>query len=144
MTARRRAAALPHVLLIEPDGLVRGTVASVCRELHLAQVHQAIRAADGERWLQTHRPSVVLLSLSEGDAALDLVARLREGAYAGVVPHTPVVAMARVAHAAMVLRLKELDVCRLLLQPFRLRDVIHALEQACLPAATAAPADAVN
>jgi hypothetical protein len=37
--------------------------------------------------------------------------------------------MAREGDAALVSRLKELDVRRLLLQPFRLRDVIHTLEQ---------------
>jgi hypothetical protein len=33
------------------------------------------------------------------------------------------------ADAELVVRLKELDVRRLLLQPFRLRDVVHTLEQ---------------
>ena len=32
---------LPRILLVEPDGLVRGTVASVCRDLQLADVVQA-------------------------------------------------------------------------------------------------------
>jgi DNA-binding NarL/FixJ family response regulator len=120
--------ALRRVLLIEPDGLVRGTVASVCRELQLARVRQEISVAAGEQWLKSGSPQALLLSLAEGDVALEFLQRLR----AGTLPcaaDLPVVAMAREGNAELVLRLKELEVRRLLLQPFRLRDVIHTLEQ---------------
>ena len=116
------------VLLIEPDGLVRGTVASVCRELQLARVRQTISVAAGEQWLKAGRPDGVLMSLSEGELALDFLTRLRAGAFQ-CDADLPVAVMAREGDAALVSRLKELDVRRLLLQPFRLRDVIHTLEQ---------------
>ncbi len=45
------------------------------------------------------------------------------------VPSVPVAVMVASADAELVTRLKELDVRRLLLQPFRLRDVVHTLEQ---------------
>ena len=80
----------------------------------------------------------VLMSLVEGDAALDFLTRLRAGAFR-CEADMPVVAMARVVDAALVARLKALDVRRLLLQPFRLHDVIHTLEQ-LWPAREALPA----
>lgn len=116
------------VLLIEPDGLVRGTVASVCRELQLARVRQSISVAAGEQWLKAGQPDGLLMSLAEGEVALDLLTRLRAGAFP-CDADLPVALMAREGDAALVARLKELDVRRLLLQPFRLRDVIHTLEQ---------------
>ncbi len=116
------------VLLIEPDGLVRGTVASVCRELQLARVRQTISVAAGEQWLKNGEPDALLMSLSEGEVALDFLTRLRAGAFR-CDADLPVALMAREGDAALVARLKELDVRRLLLQPFRLRDVIHTLEQ---------------
>lgn len=116
------------VLLIEPDGLVRGTVASVCRDMHIARVRQAISIASAEEWLKTGAPHGMLVSLAEGEAALAFLARLREGAYR-CEANMPVAAMARAGDGALVARLKELDVRRLLLQPFKLRDVIHTLEQ---------------
>jgi DNA-binding NarL/FixJ family response regulator len=119
---------LPKILLIEPDGLVRGTVASVCRELQLARVRQEIGVAGGEQWLKSGAPQALLLSLAEGEAALDFLQRLRAGSLP-CAADLPVVAMAREGNADLVLRLKELDVRRLLLQPFKLRDVIHTLEQ---------------
>ena len=126
------------VLLIEPDGLVRGTVASVCREMQIARVRQAISIASAEQWLKTGVPQALLMSLVEGDAALDFMTRLRAGAFR-CDADIPVVAMARVVDTALVARLKALDVRRLLLQPFRLHDVIHTLEQ-LWPALAALPA----
>src|SRR5690606_31428633 len=101
------------VLLIEPDGLVRGTVASVCRDMHIARVRQAISIASAEEWLKTGTPHGMLISLSEGESALAFLARLREGAYR-CDANMPVAAMARAGDGALVARLKELDVRRLL------------------------------
>lgn len=118
----------PQVLLIEPDGLLRGTVASVCRELQLVRLQQATTIAQGEKWMQGNVDHGLLLSLAEREAALALLARLRGGELA-CEPEIPVVVMVRGADADLVVRLKELNVRRLLLQPFRLRDVVHTLEQ---------------
>ncbi len=122
MTAR------PQILLIEPDGLVRGTVASVCRELQLVRLQQVTSVAQGEKWLQSNADHGLLLSLTERDAALALLTRLRAGELR-CEADIPVAVMVHGADADLVTRLKELDVRRLLLQPFRLRDVVHTLEQ---------------
>lgn len=118
----------PQVLLIEPDGLVRGTVASVCRELQLVQLQQATSIAQGEKWMLSNVDHGLLLSLSERDAGLALLTRLRAGELR-CEADIPVAVMVANADAELVTRLKELGVRRLLLQPFRLRDVVHTLEQ---------------
>ncbi|MGQ3003590.1 MAG: hypothetical protein ACT6UH_09345 [Hydrogenophaga sp.] len=122
------SAGRPQVLLIEPDGLVRGTVASVCRELQLVRLQQATSIAQGEKWMQSNVDHGLLLSLAERDAALALLTRLRAGELR-CEADIPVAVMVASADAELVVRLKELDVRRLLLQPFRLRDVVHTLEQ---------------
>ncbi|MDO9135332.1 MAG: hypothetical protein Q8M80_16160 [Hydrogenophaga sp.] len=117
-----------NVLLIEPDGLVRSTVASVCRELQIVRMHQATSLAMGKQWLQTWKADGLMLSLADPDAALDLLSRLRAREFqceAGI----PVAVMATACDAAMLKRLKELEVRRFLLQPFKLRDVIQTVEQ---------------
>lgn len=116
------------LMLVEPDGLVRSTVASVCRDMQLARVRQITSVAMGEQWLKSGKPDGLLISLTEGDASLAFLTRLREGGLR-CDPALPVAVMAREADAALVARLKELDVRRFLLQPFRLRDVIHTVEQ---------------
>jgi hypothetical protein len=118
----------PQVLLIEPDGLVRGTVASVCRELQLVRLQQATSIAQGERWMHSNADQGLLLSLAEREAALTLLTRLRAGELK-CAANIPVAVMVHAADAGLVTRLKELDVRRLLLQPFRLRDVVHTVEQ---------------
>ncbi len=127
-----------QVLLIEPDGLVRGTVASVCRDMQIARVRQAISIASAEDWLKAGMPQGLLISLAEGEAALAFLTRLRAGAFR-CDADMPVAAMARTIDGALVGRLKELGVRRILLQPFKLRDVIHTLEQ-LLPVQEAMPA----
>lgn len=117
-----------QVLLIEPDGLVRSTVASVCRELELVRMHQATSLAMGEQWLQTWKADGLMLSLADPDAALDLLGRLRSGDFR-CEANIPVAVMAPACDADMLKRMKELDVRRFLLQPFKLRDVIQTVEQ---------------
>ncbi len=122
------AADRPQVLLIEPDGMVRGTVASVCRELQLVRLQQATNIAQGEKWLQANADHGLLLSLAERDAALGMLTRLRAGELR-CEADIPVAVMVHSANVDLVAQLKQLGVRRLLLQPFRLRDVVRTLEQ---------------
>lgn len=122
------ASTRPQVILIEPDGLVRGTVASVCRDLQLVRLQQVTTIALGEKWMQSNTDHGLLLSLAEREAALALLTRLRAGELR-CEADIPVAVMVHGADAELVARLKALDVRRLLLQPFRLRDVVHTLEQ---------------
>jgi DNA-binding response OmpR family regulator len=137
---------MARVLLIESDSLVRGTVASVCRDMALVKIIQANSLARGEHCLQASSVQGLMLSLAEGDAALDLLARLREKAFACDAAIPVVVVMASACTKEQAVRLKALAVQRLLLQPFRMRDVIHTVEQlwpaAPDVAAQPAPSDA--
>lgn len=117
-----------QVLLIEPDNLVRSTVASICRDLKLVRILQASSLASGEPHLLARPVQGLMLSLAEGDAALDLLGRVRAGAFA-CEPTIPVMVMASGCTKEQMVRLKALEVRRLLLQPFRLRDVVNTVEQ---------------
>lgn len=127
-----RLSVAPVVLLVEPDNTVRGTVASVCRDLGIAKVHQGLSVASGEQWLMAGRPKGLVLSMSEEGAALALLERLRAGEFP-CGPSIPVVCMAHACTAELADRLKGLNVRRLLLHPFKLRDVIQTIEQLSRP-----------
>lgn len=124
------SAGLPsiHVLLIEHDGLVRSTMASACRELNIVRIHQATTLGQGEQWLRVSPADGLILSLADPQAALQLLARVRAGEFL-CQPGIAVAAMAPACDASVLQRLKELDVRRFLLQPFKLRDVIQTVEQ---------------
>lgn len=120
----------PKLLLIEPDRILRSTVAGVCRGLDLARVHQAASVAIGLQTLQTHAMDALLISAADPDPALNLLAQLRAGAYFGGAD-MPVAVMATSADAALVQRLKSFQIRRLLLQPFKIRDVVLTVESLC-------------
>ncbi len=115
------------MLVVEPDGVVRSTVASVVRELGLAQVHQAASVPLGTHWLTEYPVDALVLSLADANPALDLLARLRAGEFPSKAD-IPVVVLAPACDGPMALRLKQLEVLRLLLMPFKIRDVVQTLE----------------
>lgn len=115
------------MLVVEPDGVVRSTVASVVRELELAQVHQAASVPLGTQVLSESAVDALVLSLADTDAALDLLTRLRAGEFASRAD-IPVVVLAPACDGPLALRLKQLEVLRLLLTPFKIRDVVQTLE----------------
>jgi DNA-binding NarL/FixJ family response regulator len=98
-------------------------------------VHQAATLAIGQQMLQAQRMDALLVSLAEGEAALALLARLRESH-----PKMQMAVMATSANAAIVQQLKALGIRRLLLQPFKIRDVVLTVEALCevLPLAATA------
>lgn len=130
MTVLSVQASAPRLLIVEPDRLVRSTVSGVCRDLDLAQVHQAATVAVGLQMLQSQAFDLWLVSLAEGDVALDLIERLRRGEFV-TRTDVPVAVMAASADAQVVQRLKPLGIRRLLLQPFKIRDVAVTVETLC-------------
>lgn len=131
------SSAMPQLLLVEPDRIVRSTVASVCRGLDLAQVHQAASVGIGLQMLQGQAMHALLLSVADPAPALELLERLRGGAFPGDAA-MPVAVMATTADAALVQRLKALQIRRLLLQPFKIRDMVMTVEALCASAPAAA------
>ena len=127
MSGAAADAGLRRVLLIESDNLIRGTVASVCRDLALVEVIQAASVALGEQALKTHSVQGMVLSLSDEAAALSLLTRLRADEL-GCTMHLAVAVLAHGCTPKLAAQLKSLEVRRLLLQPFRLRDVIQTFE----------------
>ena len=136
----------PHVLLIEPDNLVRGTLAGVCRDLGLARIHQATSVAAAIGWLGRRDLQGILVALDPEGAAINMLTALRAGQYA-CPAHLVVAVMSSTCTVALAQSLKALDVKRLLLQPFKLRDAILTLEQmgaAAMAGGAAANAGAVD
>lgn len=124
---------LPVLLLLEPDSLVRGTVSAVCRDLGLAHVLQVTSCPSALEAVRESRVQACMLSLSDRQPALELLQRLRRGELR-CPPNTPVAITASEFDAAMAQSLKELQVRRMLIKPFKIRDSIATIE-ALLPRA---------
>jgi len=115
------------MLVLEPDAVVRSTVAAVVRELELAQVQQAASVPLGTQVLTETAVDALVLSLADTEAALELLIRLRAGEFPSRAD-IPVVVLAPACDGSLALRLKQLEVLRLLLTPFKIRDVVQTLE----------------
>jgi CheY-like chemotaxis protein len=122
------AGAVPsgRLLLVEPQFVMRRTVSTMAREMGLAEVQEATSPAMAERLLFERRFHALLIALDDEGEALALLQRLR----AGAVSHPSDVLVAATASACdveLALKLKELDVCRLLLKPFKVRGMLEVI-----------------
>lgn len=122
------------LLLLEPQFVLRRTVSTMARELGLADVQEASSTAAAERLLFDRRFNAMLVALDEEGEALELLRRVRAGQTSQPVD-LPVAAMASCCDVEMALRLKQLDVSRLLLKPFKVRGVLEAIQALRAPAA---------
>lgn len=123
---------LPRILLVEPDTLVRGTVAAVCRDLQLGDVVQAVSCESALRIMADESLDACILSMADGEQCLSLLARLRQGEL-GCPADVPVAMTAAGIDAATAARLKELRIRRLLLKPFKIRDLVTTVEALLAP-----------
>lgn len=122
-----------RLLLVEPQFVLRRTVATMAREMGLADVQEATSPALAERLLHERRFDALLIALDDEGEALKLVGRIR----AGESPYPadlPVAATAGSCDVELALRLKELDVRRLLLKPFKVRGMLEAISALGAPA----------
>ncbi len=118
----------PTFLLIEPQALLRTTVAGVARDLRGIEVVAAAGVAAGARLLRDRRIDGLLLALDEGDEALGLLERVRAGGFS-CRSDLPVAAFAAACDLATAARLKALEVRRVLIKPYRVRQVFETVER---------------
>lgn len=116
------------LLVMEPDSLVRGTLCAVCRDLDLAQMTQASSVAMAEQRLAEQAFDGLLLSLDEVPSGLDLLRRLRAGAWA-TRADAAVAVMAQGCDVSTAHTLRHLGVRRVLLRPFKIRDAVHTVQR---------------
>lgn len=120
------AAAPFSLLLAVPQSLLRRTVADVARSLQLADVHEVASVAAAERLMETESFDALLLDLDAGAAALDLLVRVRERR-TRCAPTLPIAVLAAVCTAEHIARLKQLEVRRVLLTPFKVKDMVTSI-----------------
>lgn len=118
---------LPELLLVEPDSVIRGTVAGVCKQLNLAIVHQAASINVAENTANPRSMDCMLVSLSEGNLAFRFLERVRTGEW-GSSSEIPLAVTSDHANDDLIVRVKALAVKRLLLQPYKIKDVVKTIE----------------
>lgn len=122
-----------RLLLVEPQFVMRRTVSTMARQMGLADVQEATSPAQAGKLLHERRFDGLLIAIDDEGEALELVRRVR----AGEATHpadVPIAATAMACDVELALRLKQLDVCRLLLKPFKVRGMLEVISALGAPA----------
>jgi CheY-like chemotaxis protein len=119
-----------HFLLVEPETLLRRTVAMTARSLNLGQVHEAAGDDVALRMLRARAFSGAVVAVdcvhSDGRKRYDLslVDRIRE--VDGKQP-MPIAIMTAEASAELLGELRERRIARVILKPFRAKVLLETI-----------------
>ena len=115
-----------ELLLVEPQFLLRRTVAAVARDMRLANPREITTMEQAETLVSLQAFDALFLSLDEEAAALELMSRVRNGE-TKCAPDVPIAVTAAACDTPLALRLKLLEVKRLVLRPFKVKGVLDAI-----------------
>lgn len=123
----------PNMLLLEPETLLRRTVALTARSLGLAHIHEASSTKSAREMLHRQRFDGAVLAIDAlGGHDLSLLDQLRQGCTVSK-SSIPVAVLASQCDSKLLEALRERGVNRVILKPFRVRallDTFSALETA--------------
>jgi len=117
-----------HVLLVEPQAMLRRTVALTARSLGMAQIHEAASIALARQILRQRPFDGAIIAVDDGDAVHDLglLDQVRGGDSASS-PHMPIAVMADNCTGEQLAQLKQRQVARVIVKPFRAKILLEAL-----------------
>ena len=117
-----------RILLVEPSSLSGGIIVATARQLSLSAVHLVSSVRSAQQKLHLEDFSGVIVSLEEDQEAVLLIEKLRNTQFSAVNPLVPIAVITSSINASLALQLKVLDVRRVLLKPFKVRDVITTIQ----------------
>jgi DNA-binding NtrC family response regulator len=121
-----------HMLLVEPETLLRRTVSLTARTLGLGQVHEAASIDAARRMLEQRRFDGAVIAVDCVEHAgqhrydMTLVEQVRQGltlSAAGI----PIAIMADQATPELVQELQDRQICRVILKPFRAKVLLETI-----------------
>ena len=115
------------ILLIEPSSMTGGIIVATARQLALAHVRQVNSVRSAEAQLHGRPIACMIVSLDEQAEAVELLRKIRAAEFQ-VPPNIPVAITTAQVDAGTAEQLKALRVRRILLKPFKVRNVISTIE----------------
>jgi CheY-like chemotaxis protein len=117
-----------RILLVEPRSLSGGIIVATARQLNLSAVHLVSSVRSAEQKLDQEDFLAVIVSLEEDRDAVLLIEKLRNTQFSVINPLVPIAVITSSINASLALQMKVLDVRRVLLKPFKVRDVITTIQ----------------
>jgi len=121
-----------HVLLVEPANLLRRTVSLTLRDLGSAEVTEAATYPTAQQMCDQRRFDGVVVALewpqpSDAHRGLTLIQQIRSGECA-CPASIPIAVLVESCNAELIGLLRSCGVSRILIKPFRVRDVIDTID----------------
>lgn len=117
---------LPRVLLVEPQFVLRRTIAIVARDLGMVDFHEASNVARARTLLATGTYEALVLDLEEGQLAIDLLSDVRQGK-SGHPRDLKIIVLAADLPSIEASRLQEFGVRSVMKKPVRITDLLNAV-----------------
>jgi AmiR/NasT family two-component response regulator len=115
-----------NILLLEPDAMVRRTVALTARSTGLADIHEAPSLKTAQEVLRQTVFDGLLLSLDEENRELDLIERLRAGETPSPAGAT-IAVMVTQCDQARAEQLRVAGVNQIILRPFKVKTLLQTI-----------------
>ncbi|HVL45681.1 MAG TPA: histidine kinase [Acidovorax sp.] len=116
----------PPILLLEPSSLTASIIVSTARQLNLPTVRQVSSVRTAQQHLLEQGFSGVIVSLDEANEVVTLLEQVRDARFA-VDAQVPVAVTTAQVDASTAVKMKALQVRRVLLKPFKVREVIATI-----------------
>jgi DNA-binding NarL/FixJ family response regulator len=121
------ASELHHILLVEKNHMVGSVIASTARELNLATVRKVTNISNAQQYLSSEIYSGLIATIEDEISDLQFLYALRNSSFKAAA-NMPVVVITPECDEQFAEKLKTLEVSRILIKPFKVRDVISAIE----------------
>jgi len=121
-----------NMLLVEPETMLRRTVALTARSLGMANVHEAASTVAARELLRQQRFDGAVIAIDAGGGHdLSLLDQLRQGRTISRAS-IPVAVLAAQCDAILLASLRERGVNRVILKPFRARTLLDCFSALAL------------
>ncbi len=117
-----------RILLIEPSSLTGSIIVATARQLNLSPVYLVSSVRSAEQRLNQEDFFAIIVSLEEDRDAVHLIERLRNEHFSTINAKIPIAVITSSVNASLALEMKVLEVRRVLLKPFKVRDVITTIQ----------------
>ena len=117
---------IPRILLLEPQFVLRRTIAMVARDLGVVDFHEASSVGRARTLLADETYAGMVLDLAEESEVLALLVDLRQGKFSTPLD-APVIVLAGEGASGEAERLQALGVTHVLGKPVRISQVLGAI-----------------
>ena len=116
-----------EILLFEPSSLTASIIVATARQMNLPRVRQVSSVRTAHQQLTAQGFQALIMSLDEPTDAVALLEQVRNDQLA-VDAQVPVAVTIAQVDPSTAVKMKALQVRRVLLKPFKVRDVITTIE----------------